>query len=518
MRHFRLLISITLISVLVLLSVVCDSRPNQEGPTNPLDPENPFTDGDPFALQASYTEGTVNLNWAAVGISGLQGYTISRKTSLEDAFATLDTVDSGTTQWEDPSPAYFTTSLYRITLIGPDGAESDTTGRGMDTLTVPPFLEIANGAETTARAEVAIAIRAEEAEWMRLSADSLMSETEWIAFLADTVWVIDTDDCTTPPCTLSLYLQVIRDGSDTSTVVTRTIRSASIDGTILLADGDSSIAKTRVAVELTAYKPTQIVLGENAVFGDAGDTTMVFDSLYTLDPLELQWTFSDEQTTKWLYAEFRNDFIAETLGVSVEPDLLEDASIAFVWGDSFTSDCDLPVEMNAKALLMRIANDILELSQEAWIPYTENATVTVGDTAGIYTVFAQFQNEYFTRYVYDEIEFVPTPLTVSIVSPEDSVMIEIVGEDDTVTVSGNVVAASCRTTPDSVELLIDTTAFTLAVTDTGWVIDWIVTEIPADTTGVTVIARTEDGYDSIASDTLTFFIHPVIEDTTESEE
>lgn len=517
MRYFRLLISITLLSVLALLSVVCDSRPNHEGPTNPLDPENPLTGGDPFNLQAEYNEGAVSLDWAAVGIPGMQGYTISRKTNLENAFATLDTVDSGTTGWQDSSPAYFTTSLYRVTLIGPDGGESDTTGRGVDTLVVPPYLKIADGAETTALAEVTVSIRAEEAEWMRLSADSLMSETEWVAFLTDTVWVIDEEYCATPPCTLSLYLQVARGGSDTSAVITQTIRSASIGGEILLADGDSSIARTRVEVALSAYRPTRIVLGENTVFGDAGDTTIVFDSLYTLDPLNLHWTFSDELTTKWLYAEFQNDFVTETLEVSVEPDLMEDASIAFVWDDSITSECDVPVELHAKALLMRLAGTVHEISQEDWIPYTESAAWTVGDTAGIYTVFAQFQNEFFTRYVYDEIEFVPTPLTVTIVSPEDSLMIEIVEENDTIAVSGNVVAASCRTAPDSVELLIDTTAFTLAATDTGWTVDWIVTEIPADTTSVSVIARTEDDYGGVAADTVLFFIHPVVEDTTGSE-
>jgi hypothetical protein len=146
--------------------------------------------------------------------------------------------------------------------------------------------------------------------------------------------------------------------------------------------------------------------------------------------------------------------------------------------------------------------------EETWEPFRPETTFEIGDTAGAYSVWVQLANDFvplMESAASDQIRFEPTPLGVVIREPADTAAVV---EGDTVDVSGNVVAASCREAPDSVEVRIGEAVFTVANGDTGWALSWIVDENPVDTVEVRITASATDEADSTDSDTIRVFVAP----------
>jgi len=487
----------------VLLLASCDSKPSREGTTNPLDLGNSSTNGNPYGLQGSYADGSVTLRWNRLSIDGLQGYAIFRASRLESEFARVDTAGADATSWTDPAPQYFTTSHYRIAAIGFDGSEADTTGRPPVEVAVPPLLRLAGGAATTAAREIAISIRAEAADRMILSEDSLFLGAEWESFDTSKTWIL-----TEGKGTKTLYLRAARGETDTSSVIADMIRTASTGGILVLAGGESTVARARVPVELSGTLIDKIVLSPDTLFGDAADTTLLFDSLATLDSLGIEWVFGTDLSTKTLYAEFWNEFGPDTVAAdSVLPDPLTNVSVVLAGGDSIASVCEVSLSIDAKATLMNLSS-INEHPPENWVSFRPNTTWTIGDTAGTYEVWVQLSNDFtnlMTSPASDAIRFVPVRLAIAITAPAES---SFVAEGSTVAITGNVVAASCRAAPDSVDVEIGASLFTVENGQAGWTASWTVDEEPADTTALRIIARTRDEADSTASDTVLVFVVP----------
>jgi hypothetical protein len=422
--------------------------------------------------------------------------------SLDGEFARVDTAGADAASWTDPAPPYFTTSRYRIAAIGFDGSEADTTGRPPVEVVVPPLLRLAGGAATTAARTVSASIRAEEADRMTLSEDSLFTGAEWESFDTSKTWTL-----TEGKGTKTLYLRAAR-GDSTSDTVADTIRTAPTGGTLVLAGGDLTTARARIPVALSGTLLSKVVLSADTLFGDAADTTLLFDSLATIDSLGMEWAFGTDLSAKRLYAEFWNEFGPDTIATdSVLPDPLTNVSVILAGGDSIASVCEVSLSINAKATLMNLSS-VLDFPPENWTVFKPNATWTIGDTAGTYTVWVQLSNDFTNLMespVSDAIRFVPIRLAISITAPAES---SFVVEGSTVAITGNVVAASCRAAPDSVDVEIGASLFTVENGTTGWTASWIVDEEPADTTALRIIARTRDEADSTASDTVLVFVVP----------
>jgi len=157
-------------ALLALLLFACDSKPDRQGPTNPFDREN--TD-DPFGLEAALSSsGDVLLSWSPPDLPGLASHNIYRMTSLDSAFYLVGTAEPDVEEWTDSSPHYFTLSRYRIAAVGAGGAESDTTGREVATIVVPPVVRLAGEETSTASRTVQLEIGATQIDSLRVSGDS----------------------------------------------------------------------------------------------------------------------------------------------------------------------------------------------------------------------------------------------------------------------------------------------------------------------------------------------------------
>jgi type 1 fimbria pilin len=486
-----------------LLAACCDTRPDREGANNVLDPDNPSTLGNPYGLEVEYKNETVVLKWDSVRLPGLQGYTILRGTGPDSAFARVDTAAATETRWTDPSPIRFSTSIYRIVAIGGDGSEADTTGRPPVAIDVPPAVRIAGGATSTASRTVRLSIDAGTADRMILSEDTLFAGAEWETYDTSRTWTLSEGKGTK-----WIHLRATRGETDTSVVASDSIVTASARGSLVLAGGDTATARVRVGVAVLADTVVQIILSPDTLFGDAGDSTYAIDGPVRPDTLRTTWTFGADLSMKRLYARFWNEFGTDTtIADSVRPDDLSNVSVLLAGGDTAASVCAVSLRVAARATVMNVSSS-LDFPGENWEPFRAETTFEIGDTAGTYFVWVQLANDFvplMESAASDHIRFVPIPLALVIQEPADSAA---VAEGDTVDIVGNVVAASCREAPDSVEVRIGETVRRTANTGAGWALSWVVDENQADTVEVRITASATDQADSTASDTVRVFVAP----------
>lgn len=482
----------------------CDSKPDRQGPTNPLDPENPLTGGNPYALTAKYESGSVKLAWTLVGVPDLQGYTIFRRSPFDAAFARVDTAAATEKSWTDPATVYFATTTYKIAALGADGVEADTTGRGAVTITVPPRLRIDGGATTTAVREVTLAVGAAFVDEMILAEDTLFAGASWQPFDAAPVWTLSNGKGVK-----TLYLKVRRDGEEPSDSVFASIGTARTNGAIVLAGGAPTTPRATVTAAVSGDQITRLAFSTDSVFTDFDDSVILFDSVTTLSGAEYAWAFDTDLTMKRLWVEFENGFGRDTIAVdSVAPDDLSGATLTLAAGAETASVCTVSLDVLAGAVLMNLSATP-DFAPQGWAPYDSSVTWTVGDTAGVYHVYAQFSNDFVNLRespAVDSVFFDPVPLAVVIGSPADNTYF---AEGDSISLSGSVVAASCHEAPDSVFVTVGDSTVSAAIGDpANWSFPWRFTADIAETTAVVVISSVTDNVPSTAADTVTLFLVP----------
>jgi len=476
----------------------CDSKPGKEGPTNPLDRENT---GDPFALAVDFTDGEVTLSWEALDIPGLQAYALLRRASADTEFIRVDTVGAETTSWTDPSPDYFATLRYRITAIGANGAESDTTGRSTVTIRVPPYLLIAGGDASTAKRAVGLEVKASRVDSIRISEDSLFAGAPWGAFDADTSWVLSEG-----MGEKTLYLGVMRGDEDTT--VSSSVLTAATNGSILLAGGDSTTATRDVAASLSAEQIVLVILSADSLLGDNGDDSLTFDTLATFADSVWTWTFDEALGIKRLYAGFWNEFGLDTTVVdSILPDGLETASVLLAEGADTVTTPTVALAISAVATEMKLASSREGLAGVEWETLRTDTTWGLGETVGTYYVYAQFRNDFVDSLidpVKDSIFLDPRVLAIEITSPEDSAFLY---DEDSTSIEGTVVIPTGSSGPDSVTVVVDGLRSSAVIVDSTWTVPWKIDLDPADTTAVSVYAIVKDQTGTVA-DGITVFILP----------
>jgi uncharacterized protein (TIGR02145 family) len=103
--------------------LTCKDKPTAPVFDNPLDRNNPVTQGDPFHLQVSRVEGGVKLQWTAVDMKTVSGYNIYRSEAENSDFAKIDGIASGPTTYVDKNVqngSYW----YKVNAYINSGAES----------------------------------------------------------------------------------------------------------------------------------------------------------------------------------------------------------------------------------------------------------------------------------------------------------------------------------------------------------------------------------------------------------
>ncbi|MFH1279738.1 MAG: hypothetical protein ABIK65_15330 [Candidatus Eisenbacteria bacterium] len=494
-----------LLSILLFLAIAaarCDSKPGREGPVNPFDPDNPNTGGAPhYGLDAVYAEGRVSLKWNAFGVPGLQGITIFRRSQFDSLFARVDTAGGTAKTWVEPHPVYFAKSWYRIAPIGADGSEADTTGRGLDSVSVPPFLEIAGGAGETAVRQVSLFVGAAFADEMLLAEDTLLEGVSWEPFDSARTWTLSEGKGTK-----RIYMKVRREGGEESPFVSDTIATAATNGTVILAGGASTTARRWVQAEVSGSNLTRLILSADENFGDDGDLIPEIDSTKSVDTL-VSWLLDGTLMKKVLFAEFSTEFGVDTVVAdSIWPADLSFASLVLDGGNEIAYDCEVTLTITADAIYMKLSPDT-SFADEEWVPYKSIESWEIGDTSGTYFVHAQFKNDFYVRGAADSIEFKSIPLEVLIDSPAEGSYF-VTG--DSVSIRGGTVAASCRAAPDSVFVTVGNSLFAVALDDsTAWASPYYTfAESPSGTLAVHIVAAVTDDTHSTAADTVVVFLVP----------
>jgi uncharacterized protein (TIGR02145 family) len=100
-----------------LLLMTCSKKER----SNPLDSQNPSTQGDPFGLTSELTSQGVKLTWKAVGVSGVTGYKIQRNAS------TLSALEASATQYTDTS--IYAESTYVYAMCAVSGSTQSESGK-----------------------------------------------------------------------------------------------------------------------------------------------------------------------------------------------------------------------------------------------------------------------------------------------------------------------------------------------------------------------------------------------------
>jgi len=109
--------------VVLLCAVSCADRDR----SNPLDPENPDTNGKPATIQIFSIQDTVFLEWSQLNLNDLRGYKIQRKTNFQNSFETIAQVDETRDSFQDIVSAFNTQYSYRYSALG-ETYESEFSG------------------------------------------------------------------------------------------------------------------------------------------------------------------------------------------------------------------------------------------------------------------------------------------------------------------------------------------------------------------------------------------------------
>jgi hypothetical protein len=94
---------------------------------NPLDPQNPETDGTPAGFTARAGNQVVDLIWFPLAVPGLRGYELSRRGPGENSFSPLGpgTFPPQASGYDDTDVQNDSTYTYHLTFILEDGSKSD---------------------------------------------------------------------------------------------------------------------------------------------------------------------------------------------------------------------------------------------------------------------------------------------------------------------------------------------------------------------------------------------------------
>jgi formylglycine-generating enzyme required for sulfatase activity len=204
----------------------CELQPEEPEFSNPFDPMNPLTGGDPFHLHATVNESGVELHWQQTPMQGLLGYSLYRGTADSVNLNLIATLDENSAEYLDLELERSSVAWYRIAARFSRGETSAEPVEALRVYTAPVVLIEADSAYVN-HETVTLTIQALRARWMWLSNYSDFSDGAYQPFESSLPsWQLPGADGPK-----SVYLKVCYDDSTISTPVYDNIvldRTASI--------------------------------------------------------------------------------------------------------------------------------------------------------------------------------------------------------------------------------------------------------------------------------------------------
>lgn len=188
----------------------CGVDPEQPEYTNPFDPLNPITHGDPFQLEVSNTPEGVRLDWNLVPATVIDGYRLYRGVMDSTNLGLIAELESDLDQYLDLDAPNASIVFYRVSATFPGGESAPQPEEALRIYTSPE-LSIEGDSSYTNHEAVVLSIEAPRAEWMWLSNSSDFADGQWQPFDPEPSWELPGADGQK-----AVYLKISYDDSSLS--------------------------------------------------------------------------------------------------------------------------------------------------------------------------------------------------------------------------------------------------------------------------------------------------------------
>jgi hypothetical protein len=330
----------------------CADRPDPLGRTNPFDPNNPQTGGDPFRLRATVRGVAVDLEWDAVALPPLRAdarragapscppsYAVYRASTLVGLAERPDRLaaELGATAFRDTTPLADGTSYYVVAFMNIECRESLRSAALAVRVDLAPLLEIrAAACDTCAAAStesrrVRLFVRAQDADSILVSnaasGDTLIAPTAFAAAAGGIDWTL-SPSASNDDTIKVVFARAVRGDGSTSAVVSDSVTVEPL-AVHLLVD---SLPQGPV---LTGRRTVSVALQRSATDRRAPAGADSMEVAFDL-PFPGTWVpFADafsvplpSPALDTLRVRVKNDFGIETAkSMAVRPDSLLDARI-----------------------------------------------------------------------------------------------------------------------------------------------------------------------------------------------
>lgn len=455
----------------------CTSRPDDPAYDNPFDSRG-LSGGDPFQLQAIKSGNTVVLTWTLPVHEDIARFNVLH--SLDGAgFSPIDTAAANSGNYIHQTPARNVTNYYKVQAQNSLGHTTSISRVVADSVTAPPFLDIADGAITTATRHVGLSISTLVGDVLVLADNpDLENATQLDATPGDTTISVawDLQEADSNDVIRHVYLSV-ETGGLPSPLAEDSIR-VQFQPSFTVAGTPSTVAGNVVDLAITDT-------GVDSMRFAASTEELALATWVAGADLFSGHELGDNLQTQTIYGEFLGDFgFSVTAESEATPDDLGDAGFVINNGEEMTDDATVAVHSDAVALQMRFS-EIPDLTGVPWLDYSDTTLITLSEGGGQKVVYGQFRNHWADSPVLsDWITLVAQDLDITFITPADGAIIR--GETPLL-VQGVSIPATGIPAIDSVK--VDLGAGWEAVTGTEqWSLLWDVPAVSADSS-VTIRAR-----------------------------
>jgi formylglycine-generating enzyme required for sulfatase activity/fibronectin type 3 domain-containing protein len=442
-----------LVLLIILLLTTCAKEPTEPLNSNPFDPRNPATQGDPFLLQAQIANGGITLTWNRPDMVDLQAFRIYRSEEENGRYQIIVAVNQNITQHVDQSVLNGHSYWYRVTALNTGSIETKVTNTVAVNIKTEPVLVINGGEQYTAIREVNLTILANTAQQMLFSNYSDFQSAQWENYTTSKTWTLLSGEGLK-----TVYLKVRYDNGNESESVSADILPQPMNPSIFI-ENDSTFASARtVMLQLSAQGGTQMYLSNTPLSAlsapvpqldnkNAKSNTEILENknlkvdksvvssraeLLMLNSVaegqnssegwedfsaSKSWTLLSGEGQKTVYVKFKNDFEIESEIVSddIMPQPIN-PGISLAAGAQYAPARNIPVTLSASG-----SNIIMKLSQDStftgddWQNYSSTLNFDLSSGAGTKTVYAQFKNDFEVESEIVSDDIMPQPINPGII-------------------------------------------------------------------------------------------------------
>ncbi|MDP8206115.1 MAG: formylglycine-generating enzyme family protein [Candidatus Electryonea clarkiae] len=263
MKYSQLLPAILIL--LIAFSLSCEKEPSSSGHSNPLDPDNPNTEGNPYNLQAEIAGGGILLTWDEVDNPALIGIQIYRSIN-EEPFSLLIELTQNFMEVRRAEDTAVNGNQYAYYLIGLiESGKADTSNIATITINTDPILVIEGGTvESTPTRNVSLTILAFGAGTMIISNESYFSDAAWEDYVNLKTWQLNTGSETK-----TVFLQIAYDNGDTSDVISDSIEPLMPSELAIEIEGGDTSNTYVVTLNIQAQYANSMKISNSEAFSNA---------------------------------------------------------------------------------------------------------------------------------------------------------------------------------------------------------------------------------------------------------